>query len=141
MFVLDTNIVSELRKTRSNRADPNVVNWINRYEPAAFFISAITVLELEQGTRMVERRDTAQGMSLRMWLEEIVYPRFSNRILEFDALSAKICARFHIPDPKPERDAMIAATAARHGYTLATRNVNDFLGLGVGLINPWNASP
>lgn len=141
MFVLDTNIVSELRKTRSNRADVNVVTWIGQYEPTAFFISAITVLELEYGTQMVERRDVVQGASLRAWLDETVYPSFSGRILGFDSQAAKLCAGFHIPNPKPERDAMIAATAARHGYRLATRNLRDFSGLGVGLVNPWATSP
>lgn len=130
-----------MRKTRSNRADPRVVAWIGLYEPEIFFISAITVLELEHGTQMIERRDAVQGTGLRAWLDGIVYPTFLDRILPFDAQCAKICAGFHVPDPKPERDAMIAATAIRHNFTLVTRNVRDFSRLGSNVLDPFSSAP
>ncbi|MCZ8272682.1 MAG: type II toxin-antitoxin system VapC family toxin [Microcystis sp. LE19-4.1E] len=137
MFLLDTNVISELRKARAGAADPRVVAWANSVEASLLFISAITVLELEQGVLLVERRDAKQGMALRTWLDSQVMPEFSSRILSIDADVARRCASLHVPDPRSERDALIAATALVHGLTVATRNIADFDKTGVRLINPW----
>ena len=137
MFVLDTNVVSELRKKRSGRADPNVVGWEEGVSPTALFLSVMTVLELERGVLSMERRDPGQGRMLRSWLEGKVLPAFRGRVLPIDASVARRCARLHVPDPRPERDAMIAATALVHGMAVVTRNVQDFLPMGVRVINPW----
>lgn len=141
MFVLDTNVVSELRKAGDGRADPNVVAWLATYEAAAFFLSAITIMELEIGVRRVERSDQWQGKLLRAWMDDRVLPEFDGRILPIDSAVALQCARLHVPDPRSERDALIAATARVHGMTVVTRNVADFRDTGVSLVDPWNTAP
>lgn len=135
MFLLDTNVISELRKT--GKADKNVVAWAADQPTARLFLSAITVLELEMGVLLVERRDPAQGKALRHWLETNVIPAFQGRILPIDTTVARLCARLHVPDPRAERDALIAATALVHGLTMVTRNVVDFELTQVPLLNPW----
>lgn len=136
MFLLDTNVVSELRKGKS-KADPQVVAWSDSTPAATRYLSAISILELEIGVISMARRDGAQAAMLRSWLDERVLPAFAGRILPVDQTVAQYCARLHVPDPRPERDALIAATAIIHGMPLVTRNVRDFASLGVTLINPW----
>lgn len=137
MFVLDTNVVSELRKIRLGKADPKVAAWAESVDAADLFLSAITVMELELGVLSIERKDTTQGAMLRAWLEQQVLPEFSGRILPVDTAVAQRCARLHVPDKRGERDALIAASALVHGMTLVTRNVADFEATGVPIINPW----
>jgi predicted nucleic acid-binding protein len=115
-----------------------VLAWASTQPIAAQFISAITVLELEMGVLQKERKDAVQGAVLRQWLDGIVLPQFSGRILALDHIVALKCARLHVPDPRAERDALIAATALVHGMTVVTRNVEDFAGTGVSIFNPWN---
>ncbi|WP_166366704.1 type II toxin-antitoxin system VapC family toxin [Pseudomonas akapageensis] len=134
MFLLDTNVVSELRKSK---ADKNVVAWAKTVVPSSLFISAITLLELETGVLRIERRDPTQGASLRTWLQNHVLPAFSGRILAIDSVVARRCAQLHVPDPRSECDALIAATALVHGLTIVTRNVADFEATGAELLNPW----
>lgn len=139
MFVLDTNVVSELRKIRSGKADPNVAQWADSVDAGSLHISAITVLELEIGIWLIERRDPEQGAVLRTWLDTLVLPAFSGRIFPVDTAVAQRCGRLHVPDRRAERDALIAATALVHGMTVVTRNVADFEPTGVPLLNPWDA--
>ncbi len=136
MFILDTNVVSELR--RPHKADPRVLAWANKTPVAGFFLSSITVLELELGVLRMERKDAVQGAVLRAWLDLQVLPRFAGRILPVDTAVAQCCARLHVPDSRAERDALIAATALVHGMSVATRNVDDFAATGVRIFNPWN---
>ena len=136
-YLLDTNVISELRKIGDGKADANVVAWIGAEDTANFFISAITILELERGVLSVQRRDAAQGARLRAWLDNHIWPEFSGRILPIDGLTATRCAHLHIPDRRNEADALIAATALVHGLTVVTRNVRDFEGTGVVVIDPW----
>ena len=138
MYLLDTNVISELRKT--SRADPRVLNWGRAQESATLFISVITLLELEKGVLLAERRDVAQGALLRSWFSDRVIPAFADRTLLLDSAVALRCAALHVPDPRPDRDAMIAATALEHGLTVVTRNSADFRGTGVTLLNPWHES-
>ena len=137
MYLLDTNVISELRKVGSGKADARVVAWAQGVDAAALYISAITLLELELGVLQIERRDAAQGAMLRGWLDGQVVPAFGDRILAVDAEVARRCAQPHVPDPRAERDALIAATALIHGMTLVTRNTSDFAPTGVATINPW----
>lgn len=137
MFVLDTNVVSELRKARTGKIDPNVAAWAESMDAADLFVSSITIMELELGILSVERRDAVQGSVLRSWLEQHVLPEFSGRTLPVDTAVALRCARLHVPDKRGERDALIAATALVHGMTVVTRNVADFEPTGVPIINPW----
>jgi predicted nucleic acid-binding protein len=140
MFVLDTNVVSELRKVRLGKADMNLTAWTESLDASELFVSAITIMELELGVLSIERKDAAQGALLRLWLEQHVLPEFSQRTLPVDTAVAQRCARLHVPDKRGERDALIAATALVHGMTVATRNVADFKPMGVPLVNPWEVS-
>jgi predicted nucleic acid-binding protein len=137
MFVLDTNVVSELRKARHGRADRHVIDWAERVDAATLYISSITVLELETGVLQMERRDERQGAMLRTWLNDQVLVEFKDRVLVIDTAVARRCAGLHVPDPRAERDALIAATALVHGMTVVTRNTADFTATGVALLNPW----
>ncbi|MGE8069189.1 type II toxin-antitoxin system VapC family toxin [Pseudomonas sp. NPDC089569] len=134
MFLLDTNVISELRKPH---ADTNVVTWAKSVIAPRLFISVITLKELETGVLRMERRDPAQGKILRTWLKHHVMPAFDARILPIDAAVALRCASLHVPDRTNEADSLIAATALVHGLTVVTRNVDDFQSSGVPLINPW----
>ncbi len=137
MFLLDTNVVSELRKIRAGRADANVAQWADSVDAVDLYLSAITVQELEMGVLQAERRDPLQGTILRTWLESHVLPSFSGRILPVDMAVARCSARLHVPNPCPAMDSLIAATALVHGLTIVTRNVADFQASGVPIINPW----
>ena len=136
MFLLDTNVISELRKAGDGRADANVATWIGAQDAGALFISAITVMELDIGVRRIERRDSTQGAMLRAWLSERVLPEFEARVLPVDMTVALRCAGLHVPDPRSDRDALIAATALVHGFTVVTRNIEDCRGTGAVLLNP-----
>ena len=140
-YILDTNVVSELRKAEVGKADRRVVEWAAGIATDNLFLSVITILELELGALLTERRDTRQGASLRRWLENTISSAFSGRVLPVDTAIARRCASLHVPDPAPERDALIAATALVHGMSLATRNVADFGPTGVRIVNPWRADP
>lgn len=137
MYLLDTNVVAELRIAKSRKADQKVLAWANRVSPGSLFLSVITVLELEVGTLLMERRDPTQGAVLRFWLNTHVFPAFRDSILSVDTAVAQRCARLHVPDPRPDRDTLIAATALVHGMTVVTRNVDDFVPTGVNVLNPW----
>ena len=137
MFLLDTNVISELRKIRMGRADKNVMQWADSVDAADLYLSAITVQELEMGVLLAERRDPSQGAIFRTWFQSHVLPAFAGRILPVDTAVAQRCAALHVPDPRPAMDSLIAATALVHGLTLVTRNVADFLSSGVAILNPW----
>jgi len=141
MFLLDTNVLSELRKAGDGKADVNVVAWFSNEDAVNFYVSAITLMEIEIGILRMERRDAGQGSRLRAWMRDRVLPEFSDRTLPLDTAVSLRCARLHVPDLRPERDAFIAATALVHGMTLVTRIVSDFSGCGVNLVNPWLTPP
>lgn len=138
MFILDTNVVSELRKIRLGRADKQFSKWADSMETADLYLSVITVQELEMGVLLLERRDVKQGALFRTWLDHHVLPAFSGRILPIDTAVALCSAKLHVPNPKPVRDGLIAATALVHGMSVVTRNVADFSSSGVTVINPWD---
>lgn len=138
MFVLDTNVVSELRKAAANRADQRVLEWVESTSVHSMFLSVMTVNELEYGVRLAERADPRKGSMLRKWLDQDVLPAFSGRILDIDEVTAIRAAAFGVPEPVPFRDALIAASAQRHRMTVVTRNLRDFEHFEkVPVLNPW----
>lgn len=139
MFVLDTNVVSELRKVRSGKADPGVAEWAVGVASAELFVSAITIHELEHGVLLMERSDPRQGAVLRAWLDGSVGAAFADRVLPVDERVARRAAALHVPDPAPFRDALIAGTALVHGMTVVTRDRKDFERFdGLEVLDPWH---
>lgn len=137
MYLLDTNVVSELRKVRAGKADPLVAAWADSVDAADLYLSVITIQEREIGVLLAERRDPSQGAIFRAWLTAHVLPAFAGRLLMVDTAVALRSARLHLPNPRPVRDGLIAATALVHGMTVVTRNVDDFVPTGVPVLNPW----
>ena len=135
-YVLDTNVVSELRKAGAGQANAKVSAWIANVDTSALFLSAITVMELEIGIQRAERKDPRQGIVLRAWMNGRVMRTFAAQVLPTDVKIARRCAALHVPDRRSERDALIPATALVHGMIVVTRNVADFTPLGTPLLNP-----
>jgi len=138
MYLLDTNVVSELRR-KPGRIDANVLAWSEGVHPLDQYISVVTLQELETGVLLLDRHDTAQAKMLRHWLETMVRPAFAKRILPVTEEVALRNAQLHVPDPLPYRDSLIAATAFVHGLTVVTHNVTDFKKTNVRIFNPWAA--
>lgn len=139
MFVLDTNVVSELRKVRSGKANAGVAEWAAQTPSASMFVSAITIHELEHGVLLLERSDPAQGAILRAWLDRSVAAAFSERVLAVDDRVVRRAAALHVPDPAPFRDALIGGTALAHGMTVVTRDLKDFARFGgLDALSPWS---
>lgn len=141
MFLLDTNVLSELRKTRTKKIDANVERWWATVRVTEFSISVVTLLELEEGILRLQRRDAPQGRVLRDWVDRFVVKSFEGRILPITPPVARACAKLQVPDKRPLGDALIAATAIVHGMRIVTRNEVDFAGAGVDIVNPWLRSP
>jgi predicted nucleic acid-binding protein len=137
-YLLDTNVVSELRKSEA-RASPAVRSWALGQATTDLCISVISVMEIEIGVGRLERRDQEQGRVLRSWLERGLLVAFASRILPVDLDVVRRAATMHVPDPRPERDVLIAATARTKDLVVVTRNVSDFDPLGVDVLNPWKA--
>ena len=136
MFLLDTNVVSELR--RRDKVDANVLRWAVDIPDVHLYLSSVTILEIELGVLLRERKDARQGAIFRSWLQNQILPDFDGRILPVDVFVAQRCAHLHVPNPRSVHDAMIAATALVHGMTVVTRNVADFESTGVQVFDPWN---
>jgi len=139
MYLLDTNIISELWKLSRGKTDPVFESWFRIYSDKPLYISVVTLMELERGVLAMERKDPAQGAYLRAWFSD-VREKFQKRTLVVDGAVADCCAGLHVPDKAPENDAWIAATALTHGLTLVTRNVKDFERLHVRLLNPFESA-
>jgi toxin FitB len=137
MYLLDTNVISEFRKIRARKADKNVAKWADKVDAQNLYLSVITVQEMEIGARLIELRDPEQGDIFHKWLHGYVLPAFGTRILPVDLAVTLQSAKLHVPDPKPFRDSLIAATALVHKMTVVTRNVSDFERSGVLIFNPW----
>lgn len=138
MYLLDTNIVSELRKVRSGKANPGVAEWAGQVRSAELFVSAITIHELEHGVLLMERSDPRQGAVLRAWLDQSVAAAFAERVLAVDEQVARRAASLHVPAPAPFRDALIGGTALTHRMTVVTRDHKDFSRFdALDVLNPW----
>lgn len=132
-YLLDTNVLSDARK----RAHPHLNVWLAGQPRADLAISVVTLLEIERGVLGLERRDSAAGGHLRSWLSHDIHAAFQGAILPIDERVASGAARLRVPDPRPEMDALIAATALVHGLALVTRNVKDFQSIGIEVIDSW----
>lgn len=137
MFVLDTDVVSELRKVAAGKGHRQVAAWSEQVAPGETFLASIAIHELELGILLLERKDKRRGAILRAWIDTRVLTEFEGRILPIDVAVARRCAKLHVPDPRPMRYALIAATALVHSMAVVTRNVRDFEPMGVEILNPW----
>jgi len=141
MYLLDSNIVSELRKAPAGRANPGVVAWAQSIAPESLFVSVMTLLELEKGVQLKARQDPASGEVLRQWLAQRVRPAFRGRVLPVDEAVVLEAAGYHVPAPRPLADSLIAATARVRGFCVVTRNEKDFVPFqrahGLRVFNPW----
>lgn len=137
MYVLDTNLVSEIRKVPAKK-NPAVQRWLEKQYSDQLFITSITVYELEVGVQRLARKDSAQAALIGDWLHGILLPGFEGRVLDLDLESSLIAATYQVPDPRPSADCFIAAITQRHHMKLVTRNTKDFLAMNIPLINPWN---
>jgi len=139
-FILDTNAISELRKVQAGKGNANVTTWSKRLDVSSCFISVITLMELEIGVSLMEKKDPRQGSILRAWFNQAILLEFKGRVLPVNAAVALHCAKFHVPHPASDRDALIGATALVYQMTVVTRNVSDFKHFGIPIFNPWEDS-
>jgi predicted nucleic acid-binding protein len=136
-FLLDTNVVSELRKGR--RADPAVLTWRMNVKTSQSWLSVITLMELALGITLKSRKDEHAGRALRGWYEHKLKPSFVGRILVLDEVVAERAAALQAERTRPWNDALIAATALAHDLVLVTRNLRDFAGIAdLPLVDPWS---
>ena len=140
MYLLDTNVVSEMRKISARRADRSVTAWSNSVAAPEMYVSAVTIEELETGVLGIERWDAAQGELFRRWMEDQVLTVFEGRVLPIDTRVVRKSAGLHVPDRRPVCDGFIAATALVHGLILVTRNAEVFEPMGVKFVNPWESN-
>lgn len=141
MYLLDTNTISEIRKIGStnnrNKANKGVYTWASTTNPKDFFISTISILEIQKGMLLKQRRDPVQAKYIEDWLISVI-SSFNNRILHIDLNISLQCAKLHIPNPRPQFDSLIAATALTHNLILVTRNVQDFEHINnLSILNPF----
>lgn len=139
MYLLDTNVVSEIRKIRQNKANENVVAWLSRVQRESLYTNAVVLMEIERGILRMEHKDPQQADRLRSWYYAVVKPMFHERILPIDEATATVCSKLHFPDLAPENDAWIAASAIQYDLTLVTRNTKDFDHPNLRVLNPFKA--
>lgn len=134
-YLVDTNVLSEMR--RGPQGNAGVYAWATSVSQFDLAVSVITIKEIERGILGHWRRDKAQSMVYRAWLDHIIIPGYADRVLDVDIAIAQCAAALDVPDPRPVADGLLAATALVHGLTLVTRNTVDFVPTGVRLLNPF----
>lgn len=139
MYLLDTNIVSEIRKISNGKVNKGVADWFKVAEADSQFISIITLFELQKGVLLAaHNNDLAKANALQAWLKVLRF-NFTDRILPVNTKTALLCAALHVPNPRPPFDSLIAATALAHDLILVTRNTKDFQNIdGLRILNPFS---
>ena len=137
MYLLDTNIISELKKLDSGKIHPQVQRWAYSINLMQTKISVVSIIEIRTGILSLARKGQAQAASFDNWFTNRLLPAYRTRTLSVDTEVALICAQLHIPAKRPINDTYIAATAIAHNLTPVTRNVRDFQGLPLMLENPF----
>ncbi|WP_298047215.1 type II toxin-antitoxin system VapC family toxin [uncultured Cardiobacterium sp.] len=137
MYLLDTNIISELKKLDSGKIHPQVQRWAYSINLMQTKISVVSIIEIRTGILSLARKDQAQAASLDNWFTNRLLPAYRTRTLSVETEVALICAQLHISAKRPINDAYIAATAIAHNLTPVTRNVRDFQGLPLMLENSF----
>ena len=140
MYLLDTNILGDIRKSHHPNCPALFKQWLNHVDLNLCYLSVISIYEIEQGILRKERTDTIQGQLLRTWFEQKIQPEFHHRILDLNTNIALKTAQLHVPNPASLADSFIGATALQHNLTLITRNTKDFQSFGVKLFNPFEDS-
>ena len=136
MYLLDTNVVSELRRPKPHGA---VVAWVKSVPEQQLLLSAVTMGEIQAGIELTREQDPAKRQALEQWADQL---GDSHQVLPMDAATFRIWARLmHRRSDTLYEDAMIAATAQRHSLTVVTRNVADFIPFGVAIFNPFDGAP
>jgi predicted nucleic acid-binding protein len=135
MFLLDTNVVSDLR--RPKRITPAAERWFGAVDADELYISTVTVFEIQHGIVELRRRDPQRAAHLQGWLDTAVLAAFAGRIIALDTIAAQRCAELHAGRARWDADRMIAAIALSRGMTLVTRNVGDFASMGVNVFDPF----
>ncbi|TCU67418.1 hypothetical protein EDE08_11036 [Bradyrhizobium sp. R2.2-H] len=133
-FLVDTNVISEIRKRE--RADPNVIRWVNQTPASDIGTSVLVLAEIRRGIELKRRSDPLQAKSLDRWFSQM-RTRLAERVLPIDETVAETWAFLGIPNPLPLVDSLLAATAKVHGLTLVTRNIADIESTGVALLDPF----
>lgn len=141
MYLLDTNVISEMRKVKTGKANANVMAWLGSRFPHDFYINAVIKMELERGILAMQRKDPIQGEYLRRWQQAFFDEFLINPVLPITETTAQLCAKLHVPDHASENDAWIASSAIEHRLMLVTGNTADFKRTGVRLFNPFEPHP
>lgn len=136
-FLLDTNVVSELRK---RTPDSNVMAWFEQADQSDLYLSVLTLGELTKGIAKLGQTEPEAAASLDHWLKGIEQ-LFLERVIPIDTPTARVWGEFNAGAPLPVIDSLLAATAKVHGFTLVTRNVKDVAATGISVVNPWNHDP
>lgn len=139
MYLLDTNVISELRKIPKSTADKNVMAWAKSVDSTLMFMSTITIFEIELGIQLHRQKDATQSLMLHDWFHGHVMPLFAGRVLPVNEIIALTAAELNCPNRRPLNDSLILATGKVHQLIIVTRNEKDFEGAGIKVLNPWGS--
>lgn len=138
MYLLDTNVISQIRKVNHPKCPPIFKTWFDKVDLNHCYLATITLFEIERGILQKAHKDKMQADMIRHWFEHQIKPEFAERVLSLDMPNALKTAYFHVPNPAPLIDSFLAGIAISHELILVTRNTKDFIGFdGIKLLNPF----